>query len=354
MYVLLVEPNFYTRYPPLGLLKLSTYYKQLGYTVGLVRHGPRPVQAQPDIICITSLFTYTWRPVHDAIRTYRLMFPRAKIMLGGIYATLMPDHARLRAVDEIQVGIVDEVEDLTPDYSLVPEWKTSILFSSRGCIRRCRFCAAHVLEPKLVAKKSIKHLIHPNHTKICLWDNNILGTPYWQSIFNELEELGLEVDFNQGIDARLTTEDVAYALTKLKIPRVRLAYDTTGVREFLSQAIKLLKANGFDGRRIIVYTLYNFKDTPQDFLDKIRDLMEWGVVAYPMRYEPLNSLQKNKYVSAKWTVEQLEMVAKARRVIGYGGAFPPYEGLRKKLVTATDFEQAFRLRPLREKVSETS
>jgi len=206
----------------------------------------------------------------------------------------------------------------------------------------------------LVAKKSIKHLIHPDHTKVCLWDNNILATAYWQNIFNEIEELGLEVDFNQGIDARLTTEDVVYALTKLKIPRIRLAYDTTGVRKFLSQAIKLLKANGFDGRRVIVYTIYNFEDTPQDFLDKIRDLMEWGVVAYPMRYEPLNSLQKNKYVSAKWTAEQLEIVAKARRVIGYGGAFPPYEGLRKKLVNATNFDQAFRLRPLCEKVSATS
>ena len=63
-----------------------------------------------------------------------------------------------------------------------------------------------------------------------------------------------------------------------------------------------------------------------------------------MRYEPLNSLVKNKYISAHWTPERLEMVARARRVLGFGGAFPPYEGLIRKLRAAKSFEEAFKLR----------
>jgi len=43
------------------------------------------------------------------------------------------------------------------------------------------------------------------------------------------------------------------------------------------------------------------------------------------------------------------MVAQARRVIGYGGAFPPYEGLKKKFLGAKSFEEAFGLRPARNK-----
>jgi len=39
------------------------------------------------------------------------------------------------------------------------------------------------------------------------------------------------------------------------------------------------------------------------------------------------------------------MVADARRVIGYGGAFPPYEGLKKKILNARNFKEAFKLRP---------
>jgi len=54
--------------------------------------------------------------------------------------------------------------------------------------------------------KSIKHLIYPEYKKIIFWDNNILASPYWENIFQELEELKLEVDFNQGLDARLLNE----------------------------------------------------------------------------------------------------------------------------------------------------
>jgi hypothetical protein len=63
-----------------------------------------------------------------------------------------------------------------------------------------------------------------------------------------------------------------------------------------------------------------------------------------MRYEPLEPREKNTYISPYWTAEQLEMVAKARRVLGYGGAFPPYEGLKKKFLNAKSFEEAFKLR----------
>ena len=61
----------------------------------------------------------------------------------------------------------------------------------------------------------------------------------------------------------------------------------------------------------------------------------------PVRYQPLETYVKNSYVSPNWTIEQVEMIARARRVIGYGGAFPPYGGLRKKFSNAGTFEEAF-------------
>jgi hypothetical protein len=82
-------------------------------------------------------------------------------------------------------------------------------------------------------------------------------------------------------------------------------------------------------------------------IERVRDLLAWGVAAYPMRYQPLigeQALEKDSYVSPNWSVEALNMVAMARRVIGYGGALPPYEGLQKKFMNARNFEQAFELR----------
>lgn len=350
MNVLLVEPQrgkkYHTTYPPLGLLKLATYHKKKKDKVRLVQ-GFSDNAFEPKVIYITTLFTYAYEPVHDVIHWYSEKYKRARIVVGGIYATLCPEHLRETFQDRIEIhqGLIPEIEDILPDYSLLPEWRASILFSSRGCIRRCPFCSVPILEPEFEVKESIRHIIYPGHNKVIFWDNNILASPHWKDIFYELEELDLEVDFNQGLDARLLSEDVAGSLCKLKVPIVRLAYDSKGIRIPLRKAIELLKATGIRGRRVIVYCLYNYStDTPEDFLNRIRDLLEWGVAAYPMRYEPLGPTPKNTYISPNWTSEQLEMVAKARRVVGYGGAFPPYEGLRKKILVANNFEKAFELR----------
>jgi len=347
--ILLVEPRkskgYYTQYPPLGLLKLATYHKQKGDWVWYTRE--REDIFEPDVIYITSLFTYAWKAVHEVIRYYSQKYKKAEIVVGGIYATLCEDYLRDTFKDRIWIhrGLCEEVEDVMPDYLLVPNWDASILFASRGCIRSCPFCVVNRLEPTFSYKKSIKHLLYPGHRKVILWDNNILASPYWEDIFQELE--GFQVDFNQGLDARLIIPEAAMWLKRLKIRLLRLAYDTQGMRKPLKRAIDTLKEVGFRGRQILVYCLYNFVDTPDSFLARIQDLIEWDVVSYPMRYEPFEADQKNAYIAPCWTPEQLEMVAKARRVLGYGGAFPPHEGLKKKFLSAKSFEEAFELKPLK-------
>lgn len=355
--ILLVEPRkgkkYHTPYPPLGLLKLSAYHKQKGDQVKFIQ-GFSEDDFDPDIIYITSLFTYAYEPVHDVIRYYSSLYKKSKIEVGGIYATLCPEHLTDAFGDRIVIhrGLIEKVEDILPDYSLVPSYDTSILFASRGCIRRCPFCSVPKIEPKYEAKKSIKHLIYPGHTKVILWDNNILASPYWRDIFCELEELNLKVDFNQGLDARLLNEEVAIKIKKLKMPIVRLAYDSDAIRQHLMEAIKLLNDVKIRGKNIIVYCLYNHLDTPESFWERVKDLLEWKVVVYPMRYEPLEPMPKNTYISPNWSKEKLEMVAEARRVIGFGGSFPPYEGLRRKIIDAKDFMEAFELRPVKPKIEQ--
>lgn len=344
-HILLVEPDYYTRYPPLGLLKISSYHKSIGDTTELVRGCAEPTRT-PDKIYVTSLFTWAWKPVHASVRYYKKMLPHVPLWLGGIYASLLPDHAQLSGADYVHVGLFREAESFKPDYSLIPEWESSILFASRGCVRKCGFCSVPKLEGNVSnLKYTIKHLIEPSHEKIVFFDNNILASPNWRELFDELIELGIEVDFNQGMDARCVTDEVAEKLSKMKIPMIRLAYDYVGIRPAVEQAIQILKEHGIKGRRMTFYTLYNYIDTPNDFFYKVKDLLNWGVITYPMKYEPLCAIEKGRYVSPKWDAHRLQMVMLARRVIGFGGAFPPYEGLIKKFNRAEDFDQAFSLRP---------
>jgi len=359
MHVLLVEPKYYTKYPPIGLLKLATYHKQRGDTVEIVRGCMLP-QKKADKVYVTSLFTYAWQPVHDAVRYYMAIYPKAHVILGGIYASLMPEHAMQCKPDEIHLGVLPEVDGLLPDYSLVSvlPWKwenKSILFASRGCIRNCKFCAVPRLEGKIYQTiSSVRHLIYYNHDTVILWDNNFLASKRWREILQELQEIRvtkngnshkLRVDFNQGLDCRLIKNlDVAAELKKTGVNPIRLAYDNKNEKKALEQAIKKLVEVGYKGKSILVYTLYNYLDKPQDFWERVCDLLEWRVVIYPMRFEPLNSLEKNKHISPGWTKTQLDMVAKAQRVIGDNGTFVPFEAMRRKIIDAKNFDEAFQLR----------
>src|SRR5215212_9937981 len=287
MKILLVEPNYYTQYPPLGLLKLSTLYKQQGHEVRF-QHGLALVTGfVPEEIKVTSLFTWAWKPVWEAIAFYKALFPKAKISLGGVYASLTPEHAKQSGAHEIHSGLIPEAEDLLPDYSIVPEWHSeraaSILFSSRGCIRTCGFCAVPKLEGKpfkIRPSTHIKHLVHPEHKRVILWDNNILGESHWPDAVAELKELDFEVDFNQGLDARLVTDEVAQSLKDLKVPTIRFAYDFVTMRDQVAQAISKLRGVGLQNRRlrhVSCYVLYNYKDTPQQLFQRVLDLLACGV-----------------------------------------------------------------------------
>lgn len=346
--ILLVEPDYYTRYPPLGLLKLAAYHRKRGDEVRLVRGNHSGWK--PDRVYVTSLFSYAWRPVHAAVQFYRNTFPKARVVLGGIYASLLPDHALLSGTSELYVGLHPGAESSVPAWDLVPEWDGSILFASRGCIRKCGFCSVPKLEgPPTDFRLGIRRQVMDYHRRVILWDNNILGNPNWKPIFDQLIELDREVDFNQGLDARLITEDIAVRVAEIKTKSIRLAYDYPGIREGVRRGIENLAAAGVSRKKLVVYTLYNYIDTPEQFFGKVKDLLSWGVASYPMRFEPLTSLTKNAYVSPRWTREELNQVASARRVLGYAGAFPSYKGLSKKMEAATSFMEAFALRSVGEK-----
>lgn len=361
MKVLLVEPDYYTRYPPLGLMKLTSYHRSYGNEIKLVRGTVKDLNFEPDLIEITSLFTYAWKPVHKAIDFYHGLFTDVRIEVGGIYASLMPDHikASFPFVD-VHVGLFEKAEQYLPAYDILKEtekwrdWDSSILFTSRGCIRNCNFCAVPKIEGKMKSLgDDIENYIFDGHKKVVMWDNNFLASPDCKKVLKKIKELDLKVDFNHGLDARLINEEKAKMLSELRVPMLRLAYDTIREKKAVVKAVSLLTKHGVTKRNILFYVLYNFYDdtnsngdTPATFLERIQDIARLGCVSYPMRFEPLTSLKKNQYISPLWTQGEMEMIARARRVIGYGGAFPPYKGLVDKFLNAKDFNEAFELIPI--------
>ena len=114
--VLLVEPNFpipnksrnHSNFLPIGLLKISAYLKTKNINVKLIRfeenkdedYGQTTListeknEFKPDLICVTSIFTYWSKYVKNAVFYYKNKFKNTPILVGGVYASLMPEHCK--------------------------------------------------------------------------------------------------------------------------------------------------------------------------------------------------------------------------------------------------------------------
>jgi hypothetical protein len=299
---LLVEPIAKTPFPPLGLMKISSMLKkkfkycevfaQVGNAVpkGLIK---------PEEIFITSLFTWDLDGVIKTINFFRDKFPRAKIRVGGIAASLVPNYIRNTAGIEPYIGLLDEAEACPPDYSHTFGRKinASITFASRGCPRQCRFCSVKTHEPKFFPRHDWEKDICSRFNRIIFWDNNWLASPNFDTDCKKIENYGLSVDFNQGLDARCYTEEVARNLSGINMDPIRFAFDNIASEREVLRAICLAKK--YSKKEIRVYVLYNFEDTPEDFYCRIDLLNREKVLSFPMEYrKPTPS--KTKFPGRHW------------------------------------------------------
>ena len=154
------------------------------------------------------------------------------------------------------------VDTLTPDYSIIDTKKnhyldyeypfkdTYIAYSTRGCIRKCEFCAVPIIEPCFNNYVDIKKQINEIKEKygekknLLLLDNNVLASKFFDQIINDIKDLGFTkgakytyikngrnisafryVDFNQGVDARLLTKEKCLKLSEIAIKPLRIAFD---------------------------------------------------------------------------------------------------------------------------------
>lgn len=296
--ILLVEPHFpvnrksrnHGRSLPVGLLKLGSYHRSLGDEVEFVR-GCVATDKVPAMILVTSLFTYWSRYVWSAVEFYKQRFPRAHVVVGGVYASLMPEHCRQSGCDEVHVGLHEDAEEFPPAYDLV-EADYQIVNTSRGCPRRCAFCGVWRIEPDFTYKASVAEEIHRN--RVLFYDNNVLANPHIETILNEIAAIRADgkvvtCEAQCGIDGRLLTHELARSLKRARFLYPRIAWDH-GYEDYegIGRQIEMLLDAGYNRRHIYVFMLYNFDLSYEELEKKRRKCSEWGVQIADCRYRPLD------------------------------------------------------------------
>ena len=319
--VLLVEPNFpipnksrnHSNFLPIGLLKISAYLKTKNINVKLIRfeenkdedYGQTTLipteknEFTPDLICVTSIFTYWSKYVKNAVFYYKNKFKDTPILVGGVYASLMPEHCKkyTKCSDVIQ-GPIPEAENLIPDYSLV-DVDYQILHTSRGCIRKCGFCGTYIIEPDWVCKKSIKGEIIKK--KLIFYDNNLLANQYIEDILNELIELKKEkkisyLESQSGFDGRILRKKpyLAKMLKDAGFKNPKIAWDYGLIQApKIKEQIDLLTDAGFTEKEISVFMIYNYEPNYEEMEQKRVKCAEWGVQITDCRYRPLDATDDN-------------------------------------------------------------
>lgn len=373
--ILLVEPGYKTKFPPMGLMKISAYHKKLGDRVKFVKGINHDVDYEYwDRVYISTLFTYHWKTTVETIKHYKRLGgdDSSRIIIGGILATLMQDEiwretgilpipGVLNYHDALRDGTDFIVEDMIPDYQLFEDsaQKYSLIddsyfgYSTRGCVHKCKFCGVHRLEPEFVDYKGIKPYVreierlYGEKRHLVLFDNNVLASKKYEQLIYDIIDLGFEVgakigyknkagrmsfqkrhvDFNQGTDSRLLSKHKIKLLSKIAIHPLRIAFDNIKLKKRYEKSVALAAEHGI--RHLSNYVLYNYKDTPEDFWQRLKiniDLnREYGLTIYsfPMKYIPLNAKDRKYIDTPSWNWYFIRSVQRILNVLK--GAVMPRE-----------------------------
>ncbi len=339
--IILIEPDYKSKYPPLGLMKISTYHKIVGDNVFFVKGcDPQAKNNYWDRIYITTLFTFHWDKIINTIKYYtqNTPFTPRKIFIGGIAASLLKDRlyeetgikpivGPLNGKPVLDSNRTEIIDNLIPDYEILnqinykyPTSDAYFAYTTRGCIRRCSFCAVPTLEPDFIDYIDIKPIINKTARRyeekkdLILLDNNVLASKKFNKIIDDIVEVGFysgsmyknrvrRVDFNQGIDPRLLKKHHMKDIIKIALRPMRLAFDRLLDKKHYENAIRL--AADFGQKHFSNYILYNYRDKPKDLWERLHITVELNeelrlrIFSFPMKYLPVYQTDRS-FVGSFW------------------------------------------------------
>lgn len=259
-------------FPNLALMKISAFHKAQGDTV----EWCFPM-SHYDIVYQSKVFDDTYSPDID-------WTPNAdKLIKGGTGYGL-------------KNTLPYEIEHIYPDYSIYPELTrdTAYGFLTRGCPRHCDFCIVGDKEGLKSTKVADLSEFWRGQKHIELLDPNLLACKDRMNLLDQLIESRAIVNFNQGLDIRLTNEEVADKLGRIRVKRLHFAWDNPkqNLTPYFKRFTEAYKRKSSSTK--VVYVLVNFNSTMEENLYRIYTLRDLGYDPYVMVYDKPNASKEIK------------------------------------------------------------
>lgn len=227
-----------SNYPNLALMKISTYHKMSG----------------------------------DCVEWYNPLCSYDKVYMAKVFS-FTPDYGYYVRADEVEQGgtgydiakkLPVEIDRMKPDYSVYRvDANLAYGFLTRGCPNRCKWCIVPKKEGGIVPYMDIEE-VADGHKNVILMDNNILASDYGLLQLEKIISMKVRVDFNQGLDARLVTDEIARLLARVKWYKdIRFGCDTPQQIGEVERAAELVDKYGYKGRYFLYCILMEFGESYQ-------------------------------------------------------------------------------------------
>lgn len=296
------------RFPNLACMKISAYHKRLGDTV-ILKTDYDSLNSF-DKVYLSKVFTDT--PVPE------MFFSFSHLSYGGtgFYYDKAPT-------------LPYEIEHQMPDYHLYDEWVSerlalggkhseyayytdySIGFMTRGCFRKCEFCVNKNYD-RVQRHSPLSEFYDPKRPRICLLDDNFLGSPLWKENLIELQSTKKPFQFKQGLDERLLTDEKCKLLFASNYDGDYIfAFDNIADAVLIEKKIQLARTYTNAVMKFYCFTGYDRNGKWDDafwvadifdLLTRIQILSRNGCIPYVMRFARYKeSPYRGMYVTvARW------------------------------------------------------
>jgi radical SAM superfamily enzyme YgiQ (UPF0313 family) len=289
---------------------------------------------QPDAILITSIMTYWYPGPQHVVELAKRMYPDVPIILGGIYATLLPQHARtviqpdyiIQGPGEWQVlKILADILDLDlatepsfknlddypyPALDLIPHLRYQCIITARGCPFDCSFCAQKQIsmqfkqrKPDQVLKEMTSHYNKFKKRDFAFYDDALFvrKEKHIKVILNKIIEsrFPFRLHTPNGLFAKEIDEELAVLMYKSNFKTIRLSFETVNENrqkdmfdkisnQGMKEAVRNLVFAGYRAKEIEAYIIMGLPEqTLEEIIESIIFINNLGVKVKLASFSPI-------------------------------------------------------------------